>query len=299
MSKIDELAQAASVAMQKGETQVAGQLLTRLVNLAPQWAPGRVEFGMFLLRLGRQLEGVDQLKLACLCQPPFPNAFLAMGAVEHNRENFENARRLFMQALVVDPMHTDALRHLAGALTHSGKADWLVRLLSNHRTQTWINNDLRQFLARALNKTGEFERLRSVARCSVIISPSDPSMQGLLAHALLLSDEKERAFSQARRSIMIEPNGQEILRAFSNIAFYTGRFNLAVKTLEDLLEHDREDLSTQFWLGRVHYNLGNLEAAERFLTPISSHKDYRERVRILRMTAVGSDFELDEDSEML
>lgn len=287
-----ELVQAASAAINAGDNQRAGEILVRIVSTAPDWAPGRVELGMFLVRTGRTEDGLMQLQEACSRQPIHANTFLAIGAVEHNFKRHDAATGHFRRALLIDPAHLGAIIQFARASLRDGNFEAARRVLSVHPILPWIEVQAFHLLAETLNRIGEPERVREVGFRGPVTYPDDPVALCFLANVLLRNAEQRLAFDLARRASLLAPNSVDVLRVFSEIALLTGHAHVAAHTAALGLRLS-DSPQARFTLGRALIASDQAEAAEKHLREAERHGPFGEQVRILLMTARRSDFQTD------
>ena len=291
-SSVVELVQAASAAMKAGDNYRANEILTRIVSTAPDWGPGHIEFGMFLVRAGKTDDGLMRLRQACRCRPVHANPFLATGAVEFNLGKHERARRHFRRALLIDPTLPAAVVQFARASLRGGYVAEVGRVLTVNPALPWMDVNAFHLLAQSLNRSEEPERARSAGFRGGVAFPNDAVTLCFLANILLRNEEKQFAYELARRASVVAPNALDVLRVLSEIALFTDHPQVAANAAAHSLRlSDKPD--TRFMLGRALLGLGQVNSAERHLEAANRHHAFREKTRILLMTARQSDFHAD------
>jgi protein O-GlcNAc transferase len=187
----------------------------------------------------------------------------AMG--HHQAGRLNEAERLYLQILKIDPRHADAL-HLLGVLAHQiGRNDTAVDLIGraiaqNDRVPAFHNN-----LGNALKAQGNLRQAAASYATALAHHPNHVGALFNLGLVLQMQDKLPEAAASYRRALSLKPDYAEAHGNLGNTLQAQGRLEEAVASYGRALHH-RPNYT------EVHSNLGNVLMAQgKYAEAAASH----------------------------
>lgn len=122
---------------------------------------------------------------------------------------------------------------------------------------------LRMTLARALSELGDPEAAMAALAAAVEAHPGRRDVRLAYARALVEIEDFDRVRPEFDRLLALAPDDAELLLTTALLSLEAGRFELAQEYLERLLAGGQRTHDANYYLGRLHEQAGDLEAARR------------------------------------
>ncbi|HEU0010785.1 MAG TPA: tetratricopeptide repeat protein [Verrucomicrobiae bacterium] len=155
-----------------GRYELAEQLYQEALDISPDYAEGRTQFGLLLLDRGRVDEAIAQFERALAALPSQPEALYGLGVVLLRKGRPAEAAEQFQRVLRVNPMSADAFAQLAFA---------------------------RQML-------GQSSEALSAAQEALRLQPTSASAWLATGNSMLAQRKFGEAISHFRRAVQLEPD---------------------------------------------------------------------------------------------
>jgi predicted O-linked N-acetylglucosamine transferase (SPINDLY family) len=128
-AEIGSLHQRAIAAFQRGEPEVAAELLHKAVEADPRSAVAANDLGGVLAQLGRIAEAIPAFRRAIELAPAYPEAHNNLANIYQMTGDLEEAVASYQAALRLHPEYAEAHRNLASALWRLGRIEEAVASL--------------------------------------------------------------------------------------------------------------------------------------------------------------------------
>ena len=197
-----------------GELEAAEVNFRAALQLDPEYAETRVNFGRFLTERGRFDEAIEQLRAALKLAPKMVRAMVAIGvALKHKKDNMK-AVAAFRQALKNDPNNVEAHSELGHLLVNESEPDQALAHLEEAARLGADPTENRISKARALLELGqEAETLDTLAHAQKD-APNNPEVLFTLALTHQRIGQFDDARAAFREAIALEPRAGRFYRAF-------------------------------------------------------------------------------------
>ena len=145
---------------------------------------------------------------------------------------------------------------------------------------------LRMILARALTELEDPDAAMATLAAAVEAHPERRDVRLAYARALVDTEDFERVRPEFDRLLALAPDDADLLLTVALLSLEAGRFSLAEDYLERLLASGRRIHDANYYLGRLHEQAGDLEAARRFYHALDegTHSDDAD-LRLARLAA--------------
>lgn len=121
--KVEGLHQRGIAAFRRGESEIAVELLRRVVEADPDSAAAANDLGAVLAQLGRTSEAIPAFRRAIELAPAYPEAHNNLANVCQMAGNLDEAVASYQTALRLCPEYAEAYRNLASALRRLGRVE--------------------------------------------------------------------------------------------------------------------------------------------------------------------------------
>ncbi|MFO8004318.1 tetratricopeptide repeat protein [Thioalkalivibrio sp.] len=122
---------------------------------------------------------------------------------------------------------------------------------------------LRMILARALTELEDPDAAMATLAAAVEAHPERRDVRLAYARALVDTEDFERIRPEFDRLLALAPDDADLLLTVALLSLEAGRFGLAGDYLERLLASGRRTHDAHYYLGRLHEQAGDLQAARR------------------------------------
>ena len=145
---------------------------------------------------------------------------------------------------------------------------------------------LRMTLARALTELEDPDAAMAALAAAVEAHPDRRDVRLAYARALVEVEDFERVRPEFDRLLALAPDDAELLLTTALLSLEAGRFDLAQEYLERLLAGGQRTQDAHYYLGRLHEQAGDLQAARRAYENVDTgvHADDA-RLRLASVTA--------------
>jgi protein O-GlcNAc transferase len=129
-NEMDSLHQRAIAAFQRGESEVAVDLLRKAIEANPESAVAANDLGSVLAQTGRVAEAIPAFRRAIELAPAYPEAHNNLANICQMTGNLEEAVASYQAALRLRPEYAEAYRNLSSALRRLGRMEEAVAALA-------------------------------------------------------------------------------------------------------------------------------------------------------------------------
>ncbi|TVP90109.1 MAG: hypothetical protein EA347_03405 [Thioalkalivibrio sp.] len=145
---------------------------------------------------------------------------------------------------------------------------------------------LRMTLARVLTEMEDDDAALAALAAAVELRPERRDLRLAYARALVDVEDFERVRPEFDRLLALDPEDADLLLTTALLSLEAGRFELAQDYLERLLASGRRTQDAHYYLGRLHEQADDLQAARRSYQAVDTgeHADDA-RLRLARLTA--------------
>ena len=145
---------------------------------------------------------------------------------------------------------------------------------------------LRMTLARALTELEDPDAALAALAAAVEAHPGRRDVRLAYARALVEVDDFERVRPEFDRLLALAPDDADLLLTTALLSLEAGRFELAQEYLESLLASGQRTHDANYYLGRLHEQAGDLEAARRSYQAVDEGVHAEDaQLRLARVTA--------------
>jgi len=188
----------------------------------------------------------------------------AMMAAEDDRN--EEARKLFQNALALDPGSSTALRELGELELRAGEYDKAAEHLKG-ATQARPNDATAFFYeGQALEHLHDFAGARDALEASLKLVPGQLPGRLLLGRVYLGLNKPKDAEDQFEAALLLQSNSVEAQQGLAEGEIEEGNFTVAVRQLEALSRMDAKNPDLFEWLAKGYARLGEAAKAQRART---------------------------------
>lgn len=249
--KTEDLLQASEAAMRNGNYPVAEQLLKRVVEKEPKHKTVRRNLGLVLAQQRKFDEAIVVLREQTKINPFEDYAYNLLGRVYWQQQDYANAEEAFRKQIEVTPLDQTAHASLGELLVESRKNKEAVPELERALSLSPDNESLHVSIGRAYLGLGETQKAIEAFEQALKLSRTPLVLNNVAYYLAVHGAQLDKAQQYAESAVMTIATELRNLEA-GNI------------TLEDL--NDVASLAA-YWdtLGWVHFQKGDLDAAEKYI----------------------------------
>jgi len=172
-------------------------------------------------------------------QPDFSLAALLYGQTYEERNNYEQAEKMYRRAIAIQPAHTDARFALGSLQLHRGQSEdpkYLPQALETFRQMTEADPsspDGWSSMALVLVSMGRLADAEAMCRKAVARAPKDPAVYDNLAAVLERENKDDEAVADWQKSLILSPQYGKSVIELASLYGRAGKLALAVRTLEE------------------------------------------------------------------
>ena len=281
---------------QRGDRQGAMNLVVRLLEQRPDFAPALKLKGMLLEEEGRTTEAAAAYEEALNHAPNDGDLLLKAGIYKLASGQKEEALKLLQHCVQILPGDGDAQFYLAQAYHLNGQDDLALRairqsakaepdnpavlqkygelLCSTKEVQTGLDRLLKAQrldatlprldydLARAYYTTMDLANAEKFAARAAVASPRDVNALRLLADVQLKLSKWQEAEDAFQRVRALKEDDAEMLLGLGHCQVELKNYPAAVETLQSVLRLEPTQLLAHFYLSRAYAGMGRTTDAE-------------------------------------
>jgi len=201
----------------------------------------------------------------------YPNAvelYVGLGYARLAREEFAWARRSFHQALMLDPVHEDALVGMGEVLLRLGDH---AQALANFREVQEMgfdeDVDLMLTMGRALYREGLFPQASDVFSKAVSVRPDNAEAVSALAYCFHRQGDELEASRHLRRALRLDPDLYEARVYLGHLLYDRGDWEAALREFERVPPTSHWDSLAVWRIIELKRALWEMEAGDARLLP--------------------------------
>ncbi len=204
----------------------------------------------------------------------YPNAvelYVGLGYARLAREEFAWARRAFHQALVLDPLHEDALVGMGETLLRLGKRQRALAFFREVQAMGFDRDlDLMLTMGKALYREGLFPDSRDVFSKLVAVHPGSAEGVSSLGYALHRLGDEVGASRHLRRALKLDPDLHEARVYLGHLLYDRGDWEAALREFERVPPAEHWDSLAVWRIIELKRNLWQMESGDARLLPWES-----------------------------
>lgn len=275
----------------RGAFDEARSILSRIVELEPNWLPGLLEYGGILQRLGQYHEGVAALDRAFDLAPDDWRVAFALGGGLHNADRVAEAARMFRRASVLAPDQPTALAHLCDSEQRSGRPgaalagiSWLL-CLAPHSFQALA------LKAVCLANLSRYDEAIVAAGRSLLINPAAAGLERHLAISHSQRANNNKALIALRRTCQLAPEWDEAWLDLAGALFGERDYARAEHAVRRALDLGAAPAESHFLLARILWAMDRRDhATEQFKQAVALDPARDLDAKIALLTTTSMDF---------
>ncbi len=251
-AKVEELLQAANAAANNENYGLAEELIKRVLEKEPKHRVARRHLGRALFSQRKYDAAIEVLRQQTRINPYDDYSHDLLGRVFWRQQKYEEAAAAFRKQLEVTPLHKFTHGNLGQMLVEWRKYKEAVPELESGISLNPDEEFLYMSLGRAYLNLGETEKATEAFDKAVKLSPGPPVWNNVSYFLSLSSVQLDKAQQYAESAVTAKAT------------------ELRNVELERLTSDDLQNVSSlaNYWdtLGWVHYQKGNVDLAERYIT---------------------------------
>ncbi len=201
----------------------------------------------------------------------YPNAvelYVGLGYARLAREEFAWARRTFRQALVLDPLHEEALVGMGETLLRLGDSDRALALFREVRGLGFDQDmELMLTMGRALYREGLFADSKDIFLKVVSVRPDNADGVAALGYTLHRMGDEVGASRHLRRALKLDPDLHEARVYLAHLLYDRGDWEAALREFERVPPTDQWDSLAVWRIIELKRHLWHMESGDARLLP--------------------------------
>ncbi|MGE3538602.1 MAG: tetratricopeptide repeat protein [Candidatus Tectimicrobiota bacterium] len=253
------------LAMQRGQTGLAGALLRQAIAQRPAEASLYNSLGHLLMQQGQLTAAAEAYHTALHYRAAYPEAHYNLGLVWHTQGEYQAARQAYASAIQLQPDFAAAHNNLAVVLQHLGELD-AARQAGEMAVRYQPD------CAEAQNNLGVIllalgDSAAAVAACAtaVRLQPDDAAAQYNLGSAYAAQEQHTAARHHYQQAVRLQPNHAAAHYNLGVVAQALHDLEGARQAYEAALRLQPEDVESHNNLATVYRDLGRFDAAQAHL----------------------------------
>ncbi|MGD0223212.1 MAG: tetratricopeptide repeat protein [Terriglobia bacterium] len=237
--------------------------------------------GLLLAKQKQYSDAIHEFEIANSLQPDTFETLFNLGQVYLKEGDKDKAVDILGQALKLSPNSVETLYLIAQTLSGEGKdLDALELLVKAHKLAP-ANTDVIFLMARLSMKQSFFEDAIPLLEEGLKAAPNRPNLLAALGECYFMSGKSDQARDTFQTLIQVNPSARSY--AFMALCYRNqGRFDEAVKYLEQGLKADPRDVSCLYNLGYIASRQGQYDVAAKWLQQaLAADPNYVEALREL------------------
>ena len=249
--KTEDLLQTAESAAKNGNYAMAEQLLKRILKKEPKHKTVRRNLGFTLAEQHKFPEAIEVLSEQIKIDPFDDYSYNALGRIYWQQKDFTRAEQAFRKQLEVTPLDQNAHSNLGEMLVEAKNYKEAIPELERAISLSPEDEELQVSLGRAYLNLGETQKAIAAFEQAVKLDRSPETLNSV-------------AYILAEKGVQLEKAQQYAESAVTSVSNELRNVETANLTIDDL---DNVTLLAAYWdtLGWVHFQKGNLDAAEKYI----------------------------------
>lgn len=250
--KTEDLLQAAEAAARNGNYATAEQLLKRVVEKEPKHKTVRRQLGFVLTQQRKYPEAIEVLREQIKIDPFEDYAYNLLGRVYWSQQDYTHSEEAFRKQIEVTPLDQDSFASLGQMLVEARKYKEAIPELEKAISLSPEQELLQVSLGRAYLNLGETQKAMTAFEGALKLDRSPLTLNNV-------------AYFLSQKGAQLDKAQQYAESAVASIATELRNVEAANLTIEDL---NNVSSLAAYWdtLGWVHFQKGDLDAAEKYIT---------------------------------
>ncbi|MGW8267825.1 MAG: tetratricopeptide repeat protein, partial [Longimicrobiales bacterium] len=201
----------------------------------------------------------------------YPNAvelYVGLGYARLAREEFAWARKVFHQALVLDPLHEEALVGMGETLLRLGNVETALSCFREVQALGFDEDvDLMLTMGRALYREGLYSESKDIFSKVVSVRPDNGEGIAALGYTLHRLGDEVGASRHLRRALKLDPDIHEARVYLGHLLYDRGDWEAALREFERVPPTDHWDSLAVWRIIELKRHLWHMEAGDTRLMP--------------------------------
>jgi Flp pilus assembly protein TadD len=201
----------------------------------------------------------------------YPNAvelYVGLGYARLAREEFAWARKVFHQALTLDPLHEEALVGMGETLLRMGDAGRALALFRKVQNLGFDEDvELMLTMGRALYREELYPEAKDVFSKVVSVRPDNGDAVAAMGYSLHRQGDEVGASRHLRRALKLDPDLHEARVYLGHLLFDRGDWEAALREFERVPPGDHWDSLAVWRIIELKRHLWQMEAGDARLLP--------------------------------
>lgn len=197
-----------------GQTSVAADYLKRAIDLAPEYAYARLNYGVALARLEQPDDAIRELTESARLDPQ-ALTWQTLGGLKKTQGDYEGAEQAFLEALRLSPSDATTYNDLGILYAEIGNINKAASFFKQAADADSAYFEAYRNLAVAMVQTGQGLESIPYYEQAAMLNPADGSVLYGLASQLGLAGRYQEAASCLYDAIEVEPENPEWLGALA------------------------------------------------------------------------------------
>lgn len=260
--KVEELIQAAAAAVNNGNYPLVEELIRRVLAKEPKHKEARRQLGWALFEQRKFDEAIAALREQTIINPFDDYSYNLLGRIYWQQQNYSEAETAFRKQIEITPLDEDSHGNLGQMLVEWRKYKEAVPELEQAISLNPEEEEHHLSLGRAFLNLGDNAKATGAFEQAEKLAPG-PRVWNAIAYFLSISKVQLNKAQQYAES------------AVTAVSTNMRNVDLQTMTLESL--HNIANLGA-YWdtLGWVHFEKGNVDLAERYITAAWALQEHSE-----------------------
>jgi Flp pilus assembly protein TadD len=201
----------------------------------------------------------------------YPNAvelYVGLGYARLAREEFAWARKVFHQALTLDPLHEEALVGMGETLLRMGDAGKALALFRKVQSLGFDEDvELMLTMGRALYREELYPEAKDIFSKVVSVRPDNGEAVAALGYSLHRQGDEVGASRHLRRALKLDPDLHEARVYLGHLLFDRGDWEAALREFERVPPGDHWDSLAVWRIIELKRHLWQMETGDARLLP--------------------------------
>lgn len=229
-------------AMRLGDWQTALQELNTTLQIQPDFYPAHLELAKLLILARHFSEAKEHLDLLAQKQPQDPEVFLARSNYDAATGNSGAALADLKQVLKLDPSRSDAYLNMGVLQMQAQQFDVAEEDFKKAVEISPKSENALVMLGNFYQSRGRFPDAEQYYRKAIAAAPEDPNLRTILAGLLVAENKNGQAEEYLKESKKDYPNNSEGYRLLGNFYYGNGQIEKASTEYASLYQEHPKDL---------------------------------------------------------